>query len=386
MTFLFDPHDVAKHLSTLPRLRAALVDPLQEGEQSSAFPQARKSEREIYRVLGNKNHQHLTDLLQTLNFCLGRGFTQSTILRTRARKSFAESLAELNAAEHFLLDGFEVAGPVATKYQEAVPDFIAKRHDITTAVEVYCPRVWEGLSDLEDGLKDVVKNLDKPFDYNFEVRMHAKSFHAHKRLPMPHPGEISDALTKKVCEGLTVELCDKLSSGLDASLPTITVEQKRPDLNIGVSTVLSSIKVSRGRLAVRCGHPGYFSRSGYAPEGIFKSVVDRVKRKAQKCQAVGYAQVSLLIVDLSYSGITSELDHSYYSSKFTESIKSRLGLGLGGYDMVAFVEMPGWRCRLRPHFLVREEHVSEEIQRLLFGKRSSGQEAKCLKSGFIFCV
>src|SRR5262249_7716746 len=100
--FLFDPAEVAKYLEGLPNVAVALCEPASAGQMSGVFHEARESAREIYRVLGNVHYAHLDALLRTLDFCLARGFAQPTILRTRARKPFTESLAELHAAEHFL--------------------------------------------------------------------------------------------------------------------------------------------------------------------------------------------------------------------------------------------------------------------------------------------
>ncbi|MGH2949314.1 MAG: hypothetical protein ACRDPC_24180 [Solirubrobacteraceae bacterium] len=150
MRFLFQAEAVTNVLSQFPQLRSRLGDPRQEGQPSHAFSTARKSERQIYRVLGNVHYSHLGELLEALEFCLERGFSQPAILRTRARRSFAESLAELHAARHFLGREFEVEGQDATKNHAPVPDLIVTGHGLNVAVEVYCPREWEGLCELDD--------------------------------------------------------------------------------------------------------------------------------------------------------------------------------------------------------------------------------------------
>jgi len=374
MTALFDPDEVATRLASLPRLAPALGDPHLEGECSTVFAQARKSAREIYRVLGNVHFQHLDELVQALDFCLEGGFTQPTILRTRARKSFAESLAELHAAEHFLLRKFEVEPQDTTKGSEPVPDFIARGHGTEVAVEVYCPRAWEGLSDLLDDLKDVIKNLDVPYDYAFKVRIEQlEHFTADDRLLTFHPGELAAALTPTVRESIILGIRDDLAAKLARAVSHGSVhgEWERPDLNIGITIALESGKGSRGRLPSRQGIIEGPSTSGYAPEGMFdRLVLNNVRKKAKKGQAAGHASLSLLLVDLSCSELTRELLHPSYRPLFLQTVDTRLGSDLGSYDFIAFCDAPAWRRELRLHFLKRGHQVNTAGVRLFFGEQA----------------
>jgi hypothetical protein len=124
LLFLFDPVEVAEVLGGLPHLRTAIPDPAQEGEESVDFVGMRKSERQLCRVLSNVHYEHLDALLRSLDFCIGRGFTQPTILRTRARGPFASALSELHVAEHFLGRGFELEPLDLAKGSDPVPEFM----------------------------------------------------------------------------------------------------------------------------------------------------------------------------------------------------------------------------------------------------------------------
>lgn len=365
-TFLFDPDDVGRHLSALPHLRAALGDPLEEGEKSSAFSLARKSEREIYRVLGNTHYQNLSNLLQTLEFCLGRGYGNSTILRTSARKPFTDSLAELHAAEHFLLCGFEVEGQDDIRAQRSVPEFIARGHGINLAVEVYCPRLWEGIDALLEDLEDTAKNFDLPFDYSFEVRASARHQYAGKSMLLPHPSQLSDDLTLAIRARLVNDLRNALEAALHGSA-TSAFSWEGSTQHLTTSSVLSSIRASKERLPLRSGVVAGPTLSGYAPEGIFSWLVERnVKRKARKRQARGYAPWSLLLVDLSYSEMTSELRHPVYRRRFAEAIRNRLLPSLEHYDMIAFCDASGWRRKLRLHFFIGVESIPKNVPASIF--------------------
>jgi hypothetical protein len=369
MGFLFDPIAASNRLASLPYLRQAVSDPQGEGEPSGVFSTARKSQREIYRVLGNIHYRHLDQLLETLDRCLEYGFAQPTILRTRARKPFSEALAELHVAEHFLLREFAIVGTDAIKGQEAVPDFIASGYGLELAVEVYCPRVWEGLAYLLDDLKDLLKNLDLPYEYEFAARAEQLMHFNGGRLIQLHPNELSDLLTPPVREQLRCELVAELTRGLGGSGPQLAIERERTDLNLTLSVELTSVAASAGPVPSRYGTlvgPGI---TGYAPEGIFDHLVNRkVREKARKRQAVEHRSrsLSLLVVDLSHSELLRELGYPLYCRLFAEILDRRLGSGLEGYDLIAFCDTPGWHRELRLHFLMREKRVAPDVARMLF--------------------
>ena len=364
MRFLFDPRAATKVLSELPQLRSLLGDPWQEGQASEAFSTAQMSSRQIYRVLGNLHYPHLGELLEALELCLERGFRQPMILRTRARKPFAELLAELQAARHFLAREFDVMGQDATKDQAPVPDLVVAGHGLEVAVEVYCPRQWEALGELDE-FAVALKNLDVAYDYDYEVRVGQLERFDEQGLIQLHPGSWAERLTPEVRRHLLSDLLEELVLTLVDAPPSVGVERRREDLNLGVSMALTSIERSRGRLPSRTGGLSGPSITGHDPAGMFDRLVDkRVRAKAARRQAVGHARLSLLLVDLYRSELSDELGHSYYREEFAETLRRRLGRGLEGYDMIAFCESRGWRQELRLHYIVREEHVVEEVPAL----------------------
>ena len=64
--YLFLPELVLDILQEYPNLAKRLGSPYNEGESSSAFPEARKSARQIYMILANQHYSHLVELLQVL--------------------------------------------------------------------------------------------------------------------------------------------------------------------------------------------------------------------------------------------------------------------------------------------------------------------------------
>lgn len=362
--FLFDPESVRRELKELPLLRSALAG--NDVTDSASIRNVQKCPREIYRVLGGTHYPHLAELLRTLELCLQHGFTQPTLLQTRARKPFFDALAELHAAEHFLLNGFSIVIPQENKAGPK-PEFIASGHGVEIAVEVYSPRIWEGLSGLSDGLIGMLMNWDAPFSYKARLRLEGKHFKPSKLL-LPHPGELSDALTGPVCEALAHDFNRAIAEKLGKSTADFTVERERPDLNLAISLSLSSIdRASDGIPARSCVTHGP-TKTGHAPEGIFDRLIARnVTNKARQRQAIGHAPLSLLLVDLTQTDLRSELDHPFYRGKFSESIRAQFSSGLQGYDAIAFYEALGWQRKLRSHFLVREdERVSDEVSRTFF--------------------
>jgi len=98
--YLYDPEEVNGILHDYPRLRASLKDPRREGKPSNGFPSARKSPREIFRILSNLHYCHLRELVQLIEDSLRHGWRQQAILNTRSRFEFDSELAVLRVAEY----------------------------------------------------------------------------------------------------------------------------------------------------------------------------------------------------------------------------------------------------------------------------------------------
>src|SRR6267143_1536738 len=286
MKFLFEPATVRQILAGHAHLGSNL-NPESEGQPSAAFSTARKSPREIYRVLSNVHYPYLNDLVSVLDECLAQGFYQPTILRTRGRKPFAEALAELRAAKHFVLRNFVVRGLDAGKDQDSVPDLIAVGGGLEVAVEVYCPRAWEELAQVHDDLNDFLQNLDLPYDYEFAVAMKQLDYGNEQSCVSLHPGDLSELITPPIREHLLRNLLSELIERIHGPQSTFVAVRELKDINLRLMVDLSRIAASRGRLPARKGSISGPSLSGYAPEGMFDRLVNRnVRAKARKRQAV----------------------------------------------------------------------------------------------------
>ena len=233
--FVFDPAEVSLALAGLPALAAALGDPYREGRPARNLPRARKSARELYRVLGNTHYAHLVELLATLDACAAAGFTQPTLLRARGRRPFVEAISELHVAEHFLLGDHTISGFDGTKGNESVPDIRVQASGVNAAVEVYCPQAWPGLAAYTDAVRDRVKNLDRAVDFEFLVE-HAQldQLAPDGRLRQLHPGELSEGLDEKTrleATGSLLAVKKGQAVGLaPRALPVLVVDMSQSEL------------------------------------------------------------------------------------------------------------------------------------------------------------
>lgn len=359
--FLFDPGSVARTLAGLPHLAAVLGDPHREGEPATNLPGARKSARELYRVLGNTHYAHLAQLLATLDACVGAGFTQPTLLRTRGRRPFVEAIAELHTAEHFRRSGHRITGFDETKAGGSVPDILVETNGVIAVVEVYCPQAWPGLAAYTQAIGDRVKNLDRGIDFEFRIE-HAQleQFGPGMRLLQLHPAELSDGLNEQT----RLQAVDSLVAELDASLDAGTAPRARvelPGINLFTTVELEAVVPASSPLPARGGVISGPSFGGYRPEAMFVDIVERVIDKIGKGQAVGVMPdaVPVLVVEMSQSELTSELRHAaFYRPEFEKTLNEKL-IDLRGYGVVAFCESDEWGRRLIPHFLLVEDTVAD---------------------------
>lgn len=86
--YIFLPEKVEEVLLNYPVLSKKLNSPYNEGQSSTAFPKARKSNRQIYRILANQHFPHLVELLDTLEFCISNGYQNPALSQTRGRSQF----------------------------------------------------------------------------------------------------------------------------------------------------------------------------------------------------------------------------------------------------------------------------------------------------------
>jgi hypothetical protein len=355
-------------LASYPAL-AAELKPEREGVKAEWFEHVRKSERQLYRVLGNTHYAHLVELLEALDSCLTHGYKQPRLLRTRARSSFAPDLAELRVAEHFALANCAIAGFDYSKGGESVPDLVATTRDgFRVAVEAYCPMAFEHLDGFRDDLISAIKNIDLPFDLSFRLSFHQlHHFDDDQRLLYLQAGPLDEALRDGAL-GKTVarEFISELAERLDNPPSTISISREEPDLNLVLVLELERIEQTPDRLPAREGVISGPNTSPPNPEWVVAQVASQAEAKAAEGQALRVAaDAAVLVVDLTESDIPSELRSEIYRKKFLEILKPRADKALRGHTAIVFAESAGWHKPFIPRFLNTAESAPATLRELL---------------------
>lgn len=371
--FLFSPKEVEGELASRPHLKAALGDPRLEGEPSEHFAGYRKSPLQIYRVLANVHYEHLKALVDSLDSCIGRGYEQPRLIRTRGRGDFGSAVSELLVAEHFLLQGFRVKGFDTERGSEPVPDLLVEEEEMRALVEVYSPHEWLALDDLQRDVHEAMQNLDVPFEYhwswNVEQLAHFDPTSPTPRLLFLHPDVLGDAVEADNARAALVHpMLNQVVAGLLAGdKTTIVAEKDLPEMNVHLRLAIEEA-APRTDAPAREGTHGGPSLSAYRPEAIFEAIVKRTKKKAGRRQALSDGSaLEVLVVDLARAKIESELVHDTYKRMFLETLRQKFP-GEIPYDVIAFCTARSPGKGLQTHFVVRDQtHVPNEQINRLFG-------------------
>lgn len=255
----------------------------------------------------------------------------------------------------------------ATRGTRTVPDLLLAEDGRQIAVEVYLPQVWEGLAEYRDDLTDAAKNLDVPFDYEFEVRIEQLHEFRGEKLLFLQPSDLARGLgdparRRFLLGSLIAELAEQLH-------PAGEISEERIDEGLNIRTTLAfrNIKESSGHLPARFGLTSGPPLSGYRPEWFFRRIVERAMSKAARQQAVALgADIAILLIDLSSSELASELRHPTYRRTFEAVLGNAIRGGLAGYDVVALCEARDWSKGFITHFVAYEDSVDEDsIHRML---------------------
>jgi hypothetical protein len=367
VAFLFDPAAVRATLAAYPSL-AAELDPEREGVKADCSERCRKSERQLYRVLGNTHYDHLVDLLEALDACLGHGYKQPRLLKTRARSSFAPDLAELRVAEHFAIAGCEITGFDESKGEDSVPDLLATRCGFSAAVEVYCPQAFEHLARFRDDLVSGIKNIDLPWDFVFRLSFdRLRDFDDQHRLTYLFDGVLDDGLSaddrgQRIVEEFLAELAGRLNDPPESFM----VSREEPELNLRVALELEHVEQTPDGLPERGGIISGPSTTPPNPEWVFARIAGRVEAKAAKAQALGVeADAAVLVVDLTDSDLPRDLRSETYRELFRKILEPRADAALQGHTAIVFADSAGWHEPFIPWFLNTAEGAPRELFELL---------------------
>src|SRR5579859_6445339 len=366
--YLFDLAEVRRLLESYPKLAAELK--LEREPAAECFEGGRKSTRQIYRVLGNPHYEHLTQLLEALETCLAHGFKQPRLLKTRARSAFGPDLAELRVAEHFALAGCTIAGFDDAKRDEPVPDLVAMTaNGFRVAVEVYTPMAFEHLERFTDDLRSGVKNLDRPFDFYFDLEFRQMVELDPDTMKLAYL--LPDVLDAKLGENgrgvaIVASILAEIAERLDDRGDRFEIVREEADANLRIELTLEHIEQASDRLPASDGFIGGPNTEKPAPEWVFARIADKAEKKAAEGQALTVeTDAAVLVVDLTHSDLMSELRHAGYQARFLDVLKSVGEQARRGHTAVVFVESAGWHQPFIPWFINIADNATGQLYDLL---------------------
>jgi hypothetical protein len=365
--YLFDPEIVDDRVSALPLTARLIHEKKRTGQPSAAFPKLQKSAREILRVLGRAHaYEHLQELLQTLERCLGSGWDAHQ-LGARDRDEFASLMSDLQVAEHCLIRGFVLESPVGVDIQGPKPDLYVSKDSARAIIEVFRPRELPAFHNFLTDVSRLVKEVDIPFDYGVEIKLDViDQFDKSGRLVSPwHPIELNEALAPVADEALS-RIASKLASVGPATHEHIL--EQWPDRNLKVELQITDIRPSTGDEPDRWVSNGK-NYGGYEPMGMFARLMPPIISKAKKRQAGDRrTEARILVCDVSDTVVAVHLDEEVRSKGFAEILERDLSSQLQqNYDLIALVQRRGWGNPLKLLFAVSDDAEYNELLGELFG-------------------
>ncbi len=340
--YIFNPEEVTLIIKDYDDLKNKIRAPHREGERSTSFLSARKSPRQIYRILTNLHYNQLQQLLADLNLCIKSGWDQPKLLKTRYEPEFDSAVSELAVAIYFIKSGFKVSGFDDAKEQVPVPDILISNNEFQCECEVYSPRDWDGLEYYKEDLRLSLKNLDIPWDFHFTIRMDIiNPFNPDGSLNNFNPWQFSDHYSSPTNRDTIIgpfinEIEINLLQPQNSNLTTKLIDKPR---NIITKVLITDLEKSTDSAPSRFGVILGPTLTGYAPEGMFENLVKhRINKKVQRRQT-GHSPgeyFEALFIDVSNLAYVGEFYHEFYRKEFSKSINRHLDLTSSGIDLIIF--------------------------------------------------
>jgi hypothetical protein len=373
--YLFEPEEIREIILDYEYLTNRIGNPNEEGVESTSFPCARKSQRQIYRILTNQHYHQLKRLLTDLDLCLKSGWEQPKLLRTRYEPEFDSAASELIVAVHFIKLGFRVSGFDDRKMQDPVPDVLVSREDLQCVCEVYSPRDWDGLEYFKEDLRLSILHLDVPWDFKFTIEMNCiDRFDANGSLLNFDPWQFSDTYSSPTARRTVIKpFIEEIEDILNKPHPS-NFSRRMPDKSNNVSTNvnITNLRKSRSDAPSRFGTVLTPTLTGYAPELMFdRLIMRRVNNKLLRNQTNSICEGSLksLFIDVSNLAYVSQFGHDYYQKYFLESIDSHLDLASNEMDLVVFFLPSQYKNHpLYVLFVSKKPNISDDLAQCIIGR------------------
>ncbi|MEK0337631.1 MAG: hypothetical protein QQN41_09390 [Nitrosopumilus sp.] len=383
--YIFSPDNVSSILENCTFIKERLRDPQREGKPSDAYPRARKSSREIYRILSYQHYPHLQELLGKLEDCLKAGYEQPTLLRTRSQVEFSSATSELYAAFHLQKLDFSVKGLDISKKEKTVPDIEASKGEVSCICEVYAPRDWDGMENYFDELQLLITNLDVPFDYIFTINMKIRNhFDEHGNLLRFDPWQFSDFFEKiasrtQEMEEVKKDILEDFERNNESEFQKF---YQYEHLNVNMYIQFKRIERSAGDLPDRVGFTSLPTLTGYAPEGMFEQLVKRrIKAKMLKRQTKqgNGENIGVYFIDVSRLGYVYEFDIPVYLKMFARSVTNHIRLNVTSADIIIFfIPNNEMDTGIELYMVAKKNKIEKSMVQELIGKQT---ELVCYSEG-----
>ena len=338
-----------------------------------AYSNFRKTSKQIYRILSNQHYPHLRNLLREIEFSLSKGIEQPKIIRTNSPKDFHSSISELLLANFFAKNGFHVSSFDGRKGNSPVPDIHLSHGELSVIAEVYSPLNWDGFGLFFDELNYELKNLDSPFDFDYQISYELiKHLDSNFNLLMFDPWRFSDSFRLPserlsyifpLLEKVQFRMENSLQSGFKES---ISVESCNTVINIE----LKKIKKSKNDVLNRSGVL-LSSLSGYAPEGMFRNLIKRGVKEKDKKNQVGSIlgnHYRVLIVDVSGLGYLSSFENEFYLEAFDKALLEEFPLNTMNADLLLFAEVNVEPSKLFSYLYSFKEEIPTKLGKIIFSE------------------
>jgi len=373
--YIFLPKNIEDTLQKYPLLSSKLKNISEEGVVSRAFPEARKSSRQIFRVLANQHYPHLVMLLEAIENCLSNGYENIGLLKVRNISQFTSAISEIGVANNFIKRGFKVTGFDQNKGQTSVPDIKATSEKVSFIAEIYKPRDFEGLNLFVDDIRLFLKYLDYPFDFMCKMNFNEISTPSFFRdVPRFNPFAFSEDMENQNfrfnSEKRIVSQVNKQLSNCNKREIDIVLSYK--EYNLKVIIKISEIKKSQHKYPNR--EIRYFSPSlsGYDPKLMFKHLINKkllTKLKKAQVHKVSGDYLRILMVDvgeLAYA-YTGEFEHESYLPFFKQCIKNSFNSQFIKEDLVVLYSV-NFKGNILVRLLFKKKNIKNKQLRSVFGE------------------
>ncbi len=372
--YLFDRDDIEEALrDRYPLLGERIRRLVSQARTSRAFPRAKKSDRQIFRILTGEHWGHLRELLEAFDACLEVGWEHPMLLSTRARSQFSSELSTLLVAHALMRGGFSVSSYDIGKGDDRVADILAVRNGLKVVLEVYCPRVFEGIDEFDDEVNGALINVDLPWDYDYRIDFDVAEHLDEKGARFFDPWDFSERMAAPSARMTAIDqIVQDLMQKLE--LPDSPPERLEVLHRIGESVIkveLTKIERNSSGLPEREGVT-FSSLSGHAPEGIFERVIRGgvvSKLRAFMSKVTPADAKKLLFVDSSRIQCEREFSHPWYQKQFAQSLQKHIAPRLDESVAVVIGHIPALPQEMQIPFVVSTGTLSEGELKQVFGQR-----------------